>query len=378
MTWLPPVIYIDNQTDLEHYIRSWKQESLLAVDTESNNLYVYQEQVCLIQISTRKQDFIIDPLQIDDLSALNEIFAAPRIQKVFHAAEYDLMALKRDFDFTFCNIFDTLIAARICGFSQVGLSHLLWNYAGIYHDKSHQVDNWGLRPLSKESLIYAQMDTHYLPLLRDEFEKLLRHKNCWAEAQEAFEEVCHTPPAKKRTFDPDEFWHLGLPNHLTHTQLKILRELCILRDQLAIKRNLPPNAVLSNKALIQIARRAPSTVKKLRRLRYLSSKQARRDGTKIIKAVKTGLQANRLPEPPRFNPPDPTIADRYTALINWRKERAQARGVESDVIISKQTLWALAHKAPSQIDDLQGVQGLGPWRLDTYGQEILQILQEYS
>ena len=378
MTWLPPAVYIDTQADLERYVKSWKTESLLAIDTESNSLYVYQERVCLIQVSTRRQDFIIDPLVIDDLSALNDVFSDPKIEKIFHAAEYDLLSVKRDFGFTFCNLFDTLIAARICGFSQVGLSHILLEYTGIHHDKSHQLDNWGLRPLPEDSLAYAQMDTHYLPFLRDEFEKLLRKNGSWDEAQESFADVCHTPPASKREFDPNEFWHIGLPGMLNHKQLKVLRELCLLREALAVRRNLPPNTVLSNKALVEVSRRVPGTVKKLRRLRYISTRQSRRDGTKIIKAVKQGLEADGLPDPPRSHQPDPSIADRYTALAAWRKERAQARGVESDVIISKQTLWTLAHKAPTQFDELHGIQGLGPWRLDAYGHEILQILQEYE
>ena len=73
--------------------------------------------------------------------------------------------------------------------------------------------------------------------------------------------------------------------------------------------------------------------------------------------------------------PDPVVTERYNALHSWRKARADRRGVESDVIVPKQTLWHLAHKDPSTVDELQNIHGLGPWRLQTYGREILDVLR---
>ncbi len=91
------------------------RQSLVAVDTESNSLHAYREQVCLIQFSTEETDYLVDPLALDDLSSLGPIFANPDIEKIFHAAEYDLICLKRDFGFQFANLFDTMVAASILG-----------------------------------------------------------------------------------------------------------------------------------------------------------------------------------------------------------------------------------------------------------------------
>ncbi|HEX7556050.1 MAG TPA: ribonuclease D, partial [Leptolinea sp.] len=88
---------------------------IFAIDTESNSLFAYREQVCLIQISTETEDYLIDPLAIHDLSALAPLFANPQIEKVFHAGEYDLICLKRDFGFEFNHLFDTMIAGRVLG-----------------------------------------------------------------------------------------------------------------------------------------------------------------------------------------------------------------------------------------------------------------------
>src|SRR5438067_8417398 len=106
-------VMVSSARALSELARRLQDESLVAVDTESNSLFAYREQVCLIQFSTRTEDWVIDPLALPDLSVLAPLFADPNIEKVFHAAEYDLMCLKRDYDFTFANLFDTMLSARI-------------------------------------------------------------------------------------------------------------------------------------------------------------------------------------------------------------------------------------------------------------------------
>ena len=103
------------QADLERLIRTLRSQPAIAVDTESNSLYAYHERVCLIQISVPGLDYIVDPLAELDPAPLGDIFADPGIQKVFHAAEQDIAGLKRDFGFSFANLFDTMRAARILG-----------------------------------------------------------------------------------------------------------------------------------------------------------------------------------------------------------------------------------------------------------------------
>jgi ribonuclease D len=168
MDWLfPPAVYIEHDDDFRQLIEQLTNEPLIAIDTESNSLHAYKERVCLVQLSTRSADYIIDPLRVADLSPLGDLLSNADIEKVFHAAEYDLMCLKRDYGFSIVNLFDTMIAARITGHKAIGLSKLLAEYCGVEGDKSHQRDDWGQRPLSEEGLLYAQMDTHFLPQLRD-------------------------------------------------------------------------------------------------------------------------------------------------------------------------------------------------------------------
>ena len=99
-------------------------EPVVAVDTESNSLYAYRERVCLIQFSSPEKDYLVDPLEID-VSTLAPLFASTEIEKIFHAAEYDLLMLDRDFGFRVSNLFDTMVAARILGWKAVGLGSIL-------------------------------------------------------------------------------------------------------------------------------------------------------------------------------------------------------------------------------------------------------------
>jgi ribonuclease D len=168
---------------------------------------------------------------------------------------------------------------------------------------------------------------------------------------------------------------MSLPNNLTRRAAAILRELYILREEVARERNVPPFKVFSDKALIAIAQIVPSTLGELSQIEGMTPLQVRRYGRALLDAVSTGVHA-QLPKPPSPVPPaDPVVVERYTALREWRKARALERGVESDVIISKDALWTLAQRAPSSREEMDDVPGLGPWRLQVYGAEILEVIR---
>jgi ribonuclease D len=119
-------VWISSDSNLRSMASQLSQQPRLAIDTESNSLHAFREQVCLIQFSTPDTDYLVDPLAIKDLSPLSGLFSDPHIEKTFHAAEYDLICLKRDFNFNVVNMFDTMQAARILGYPACGLNHLYW------------------------------------------------------------------------------------------------------------------------------------------------------------------------------------------------------------------------------------------------------------
>jgi ribonuclease D len=373
---LPPAQYIDHDQPFRKLIHTLAQEPLLAIDTESNSLYAYRERVCLIQISTRTTDYIVDPLRIADLSAFGPLLADRTIKKVFHAAEYDLICLKRDYGFEVHNLFDTMIAARICGRKTAGLDKLLLEFCGVQADKSHQRDDWGQRPLSKDSLRYAQMDTHYLPALYDLLQAELEAKGLVIEAEETFAEYSQVPVTNNH-FDPEGFWRIGIPADLNRRQMALLKELYLLRESLAEERDVPPFKVFNDKVLVGLAEAAPGHIDELSSVPGMTPGQIRRYGRQILHALERGKHAPNPKMPPR--PPDiaPVVVEMFTALREWRRDRAEERGVESDVVISKDALWALAYKMPTSLDDMRDIHGLGPWRLATYGQELLDVIREF-
>jgi len=375
---LPTPDYIETQQALQNLASSLFNESLIAIDTESNNIYVYQERVCLIQISTRTNDYIVDPLAIPDLSVLKPIMEADFIEKVFHGAEYDIVSLKRDFGFTINCLFDTMTAARLCGFDSVGLGNVLHKMTGLQLDKRFQMDNWGMRPLSDSHLRYAQMDTHFLPYLRDEFHKFLEQRGQLEEAMEIFAEIAALPPAPEKSFQANDFWKIGRPYNLKRHEMKVLCALYAWREQTAMEENLPPNKILTNRALIEIARRKPSNYTQLKAIRAINRQQREAFNDAILAAVEAGKQLGRLPAPPRDKRPSPEVSERYAALRSWRRDRASERGVDSDIIVSRHTLWALAYEAPYSLDELKGIDGIGPWRLEHYGEELLDVLHEWG
>ena len=368
-----PATYIDTSAALDAALDRLSAHQRIACDTESNSLHAYRGRTCLIQFSTPTEDLLIDPLAIADISSLAAVFADPAIEKIFHAAEFDLICLKRDFDFDVHGVFDTMAAARVCGYQRIGLSHMLEDLLGVRHAKKHQTDDWARRPLPEGYRRYAQRDTHFLLPLRDALHTELCARYRLEEAREYFDDITRFE-LKSQEFDPEGFWDLCRPNSLKRQQSAVLRELYILRDELAKSVDHPSNRLISNRTLLQLVKTSPRRLKQLMEIRGLPAWLVRQSGDEIIEAVRHGIDSHLPDGPP---PPEQTpaaIVDRYSGLHNWRKQTAVARGVESDVIISKDALWEIARRNPSTVNDLGGIRGLGPWRRKTYGAALVETV----
>lgn len=357
---------------LKRLVQILSRQPIIAVDTESNSLFAYREQVCLIQFSTSEADYLVDPLALSDMSPLRAIFADPHIQKTFHAAEYDLLCLKRDFGFSFKNLFDTMLAARILGRKEVGLGAILDAEFNLRVDKRHQRANWGHRPLPDYLLEYARQDTHYLILLRERFERQLKAKKLLALAQEDFRRLC------KVDAHPDNgknaCWRVNGVHHLTAQQTAVLQELCTYRDEVARSYNRPLFKVISDHTLHAIASACPTTEDELKNLPGMTSHQMNRHGKALLQAVQRGLEAPPI-RPPRNIRPDDRYLTRMEALKQWRKSKAKELGVESDIILPRDLLHQLASHNPLSEDALAECLAEVPWRRKRYGEEILQMLR---
>jgi ribonuclease D len=221
---LPPV-WVDRQPLFDRMIKDLSVQPRIAVDTESNSLHAYREQVCLIQFSTPKTDYILDPFVFNDLSALEPLFSNPGQEKIFHAAEYDLICLTRDFGFTFANLFDTMYAARVLAYPLVGLDNMLSEKLRITIDKRHQKADWGARPLTPSQIDYARLDTHYLFQLRDILEKELIETDRLELAREDFARACKVELPREK-INGASWKRFSARKDVSLRELTILNELC--------------------------------------------------------------------------------------------------------------------------------------------------------
>ncbi len=369
--YLSPPKWVNNSQSLAQMISELSAESRLAVDTESNSLHAYRERVCLIQFSTPAADYLLDPLAFDELDALAPLFANPKTEKIFHAAEYDLICLRRDYGFQFANLFDTMQASRILGYPAVGLDKLLDDKFGIAVNKRHQKADWGARPLSPELIHYARFDTHFLIELRDILEQELREKERWFLALDDFRRACDAE-------EPRPKWNAALwerysgRRDLNLRELTVLKELLTWREEVAAQMDRPPFKVMEDDKLILVARLFSKPEADLSQLN-LSERQSRLWGEAIFAAARRGAEAP-LVQRKRLSRPDEAVIARLDRLKNWRKKIAQEMAVESDIILPKPYVQLLADRAPRTPGDLETLMARSPWRYEKFGSQILEVL----
>ncbi len=368
---LPPPVWVDRQPLFDRMIRDLSVQPRISVDTESNSLHAYREQVCLIQFSTPTTDYILDPFVFNDLSALGPLFGNPGQEKIFHAAEYDLICLTRDFGFEFAHLFDTMYAARVLGYPLVGLDNMLSEKLGITIDKRHQKADWGARPLTPSQIDYARLDTHYLFQLRDILENELAEKGRLELAREDFARAGRVELPREKV-NGASWKRFSARKDVSLRELTILNELCHFRDRVAEHLDRPPFKVLDDDTLLAIARNLPEKDVDLAGI-GLSSKQIRLWGNDILSATHRGVEAPLVIREQVRRPTD-AVLRRLEKLKNWRKNTAKEMGVESDVVLPKVYLNTLSEKPPRTLGELEEALAASPWRFRHFGPQILKIL----
>ena len=365
---LPPPVLVQTRPALVDLVNDLGRQGRIAVDTESNSLHAYRERVCLIQFSTPQTDYVLDPLALEDLSALGPVFASPSIEKVFHASEYDILCLRRDFGFSFAAIFDTMQAGRILGRRQAGLDRLLEEKFGVKMNKRFQKADWAVRPLSRELLLYARLDTHYLIPLRDMLQAELAARGLWQLAQEDFE-LARQPNGARPKPEQPAWARYRARRELGPRELTVLDALLAWRDQAASMLDRPAFKVMDDERLIEIALAKPATRPELADI-GLTSRQMQNWSEAILTAVAAGAKAP-LVKGRALPRPNEAYLKRLDRLKDWRKKAAARMDVESDVVLPRQLMLALAEQGPAELGSILGV---SPWRLQHFGDDIRKVL----
>jgi ribonuclease D len=371
--------WVDAPEPFRRMIETLMPASRVAIDIEADSLYHYFEKVCLVQISTDEATYIVDPLAVRDLSALGPIMSDPAVEKVFHAATYDLYCLRRDYSFSFTSIFDTHIAAQLLGCNLLGLDTLLESFLGITHSKRRQRDDWSHRPLAPEQLEYAAMDTHHLLQLRDLLDRHLRDKGRISWAQEEFRFLAEQESGE-RDFDPEGFRRIKGSRDIPMQQLAVLRALYLLRDRYAREMDIPPFKVVNNSVLLDLASHPPGSPREMFKRPGISFRVARRFGGEIYQTIKRAQAADPsfLAQPARNStkPPSREARALLEDLRLWRRAKAEELQLPVGVVFPGALLELLASFPPPDLSALRDMAGMRLWRAQQFGEEILCILSK--
>jgi ribonuclease D len=331
---------INTQEQLTAFLPVVKSAEWLALDTEADSLHAYPEKVCLIQISTAEGDRLVDPLAGIDINPFLDALVGREL--IFHAADYDLRLLRKHHEFTPSVIFDTMLAARLLGERQFGLSSLVEKFLGVKLDKGSQKADWARRPLTERMETYARNDTRYLKPLEEKLGSELRVKGRLTWHQESCARLiveCSRPVV----VDEDAVWRVKGSAFLDRAALSVLRELWHWREREAIAANRPPFFVLAHEKMVEISIAAAER-KPLGHLIPPRMHPRRREN--ILEAIRVAqaLPHEKYPEKIRHRSQRPTEAEfrRFREIEKRRDHHAHQLGIDPTLIAPKSVLGDLA------------------------------------
>ncbi len=347
----------------------------IAVDLEADSMHHYQEKVCLLQFTAGDRTLLIDPLDGADLSSLRSLMADAGVRKIFHAADYDLRCLARDFGIEIRGLFDTMISSQFVGEERFGLADVLGKYFGLELDKKFQRADWTKRPLSAGMIEYAAGDTRYLAELVDILEEKLESlgRRSWVA-----EEFALLEQVRFAENDGPLCLRVKGAGKLGRRQLGLLEELLKWRDAEACRRDLPHFKVLGNKTLLALATQPPATVKGLAGVEGLPPRLVDRYGKQLMQAIAHGQELDEaaLPLYPRGErrEKNPAAEKRFMRLKEWRTRVAKQLELDPGVLINNATLEQVAHAFPRDESALVKTGLLKNWQLQELGRGMLEAL----
>ncbi len=331
---------IDTEKLLADFLPVIRAAEWIAVDTEADSLHAYPEKVCLIQISTVDGDRLIDPLAGFSIDPLLDALGAHQL--IMHGADYDLRLLRKHHEFVPGEIFDTMLAARLLGIREFGLSALVEKHLGVKLEKGPQKANWARRPLTERMETYARNDTHYLKPLSDKLKLELQQKGrlAW------HEESCARLIGDSTRLNPpdlDSVWRVKGSHALSRSALAVLRELWKWREAEAVAANRPPFFIMRHEDLVDIAD-AAAAHQPLDAVipRHLTPR--RRQGLQASIRDGLALPADKLPSHPKHTGRWPTETEkrRFIELNKIRDAHAHKLEIDPTLIASRATLGELA------------------------------------
>ncbi len=364
--------------DLEAAAAAAREHGRVAIDTEFMSEGRYRALLCLVQLAVDDpttpsvpQILLIDTLDDLDVRPVAQLLADPAIEVVLHAGRQDVAILRRAWNTTLTNIFDTQVAAGFAGASaQAGYGNLLGQILGRRVGKTASYTRWDARPLTSEQLSYAAEDVAHLLELADELQRRLRDSGRleWAR------EECRRLESATDERDPETAW-MRLPRviQLDPRARAVARELAAWRERTASAEDRPVGSVLADQALVELAKRQPSKLRALEQIRGIHPSGIRRRGQAILDAIAAGQQAAPIPREPgrdRFDPADAPLISLAEALL---RTRAAEAGLAYELIASRSEL-ELIVGAAKRAEPEPEVRTLEGWRSELVGGDLRDLL----
>ena len=363
---------ITTNRELQQLIKDIEHQSTLAVDTEFYWRHSYYPELCLIQIATTDDIYLIDAMaEALDLSLLKPIFSNPSVCKIMHAANNDIKILKHYLNTTFENIFDTQTAMAFLGYPhQMSLKSVLQTLDLFYLDKQEKMSDWRLRPLSENQIAYAKADVAYLHLtyhlLKQEL-IIIKHSEFFAKEM--------SDECKKAAFtnadEADVRFHAQLRRLYgqAHAHLKAL---AIWRERYAQQKNWLIQHILSDRELVKVVRLNPNSEQMLADSHILSHKKLQRYGKLILQALDQCEPIDDRPQPLNNRPNiAKEVIDEAFQLL---QKLAQQEKMATAIVCSKRELVKLLQTHVQNPENLKGKLASG-WRFSLFGKKILDFMQ---
>jgi ribonuclease D len=369
-------LYLDTPNLVDGFLASISATRTLALDTEGASFHRFVDRIYLLQLSTREQTAIIDPLPIGKPALLGALLEDPAVEIVFHDADYDLRLLHQDYGWQVRRIFDTRIAAQLLGLKAFGLAALLERYFGVKLEKKHQRADWSMRPLTEDMLDYAAQDTIHLLQLRDRLEADLAKLGRLEWAREEF--VLLEDTRWGADDSANAFLRIKGARDLSRRELAILRELVPWRDAIARQLDRATFRVIGNEQLLDISREQPKTRDELAAIKGVPRGLLELRGQEMLGAVQRGLAVPeadlpRFPKSARWDR-DPSFDVRVSALKTVRDAAATRLELDPGVLCARERLEAVARKNPTSVSELETVGELRKWQKAVMGEDFVRAL----
>ena len=368
---------VTNHRELKRTAAALEEETVIGVDLEADSLSHYREKVCLLQISIPSKNILLDPLALDDLSPLSQVFKDPCIRKIFHGADYDIRSLYRDFKIEVGGLFDTQIAARFVGIRETGLASLLKEYLGVVAEKKYQKKDWSQRPLPEAMLSYGVEDTRHLLTLCAMLEKELQEKERFSFVEEECELLSKVRP-NSETGQP-LFLKFKGAGRLNSRELAVLESILQFRDDIARKRDRPPFKILGNTPIMEMVQQKPSSEKSLGKINGMTGRQVKILGRSLLEKIAEGLalKEDQLPTYPRKTRQriGRRASMRIKTLKHWRDEQARKMNLDSSLICTTAQIQSIALEFPRRVEDLDAIETLRNWQKNLFGEDICKLME---